>query len=182
MWGHFRFARMKHQTGLCSTGTFWTGPCRAKPNPASPNHVRSAFFWDITQCRVVIPHQHFVTTYWSQFQRSRNPKERNEHNRKLIYNFIFFGGRGDFVHCQFLEDAQHFRSQLYSLFQAKMHVTWRTLYTVLFSITGQCRNINLLRYVCENRSSSIVVKRKIPIEKLLINYKTQKYNLNQSTN
>jgi len=93
MWGHFRFARMKHQTGLCSTGTFWTGPCRAKPNPASPNHVRSAFFWDITQCRVVIPHQHFVTTYWSQFQRSRNPKERNKHNRKLI-QFYFFWREG----------------------------------------------------------------------------------------
>jgi len=31
-------SHMKYWTGLRQTGVFCTGPCRAKPRPASPNH------------------------------------------------------------------------------------------------------------------------------------------------
>jgi hypothetical protein len=48
-------SHMKHHTWLKQTGSLWTGPCRAKPRPASPNHARSVLFWDITQSTVVIP-------------------------------------------------------------------------------------------------------------------------------
>ena len=34
-------------------------------------HLRSALFWNITQCIVQIPSRHFGTTYRSQFQGSR---------------------------------------------------------------------------------------------------------------
>jgi len=40
----------------------------------------------------------------------------------------------------------------------------------------------LLRYVSENRSNPRVVNSKMAIEKLKITCKSQKYNLNQSTN
>ena len=50
---------MKHQTGLCQTGSLWTGPCRAKRSCALPNHhARYALFWDIMQLRRVIPYLH----------------------------------------------------------------------------------------------------------------------------
>jgi len=29
---------MKFWTGLCQTGTLWTGSCGVKPRPALPNH------------------------------------------------------------------------------------------------------------------------------------------------
>ena len=163
---------MKHRTGLCHTGSFWTGPCRAKPSPASPNHVKSALFWDITQCRAVIPHRHFVTTHWSQLQMSRNPKDRTQHNRKLT-QFSFLG----LWQLPISWGRTTFRKPARFPFSGK---DAPNLVDPLDS--GHCRNSNLLRYVSENRSSPMVANRKIPTEKLIINYKTQKYNVNRSTN
>jgi len=46
---------MRYQTAPRQTGSLWTGPCGAKPRPATPNfHVKSPLFWDITQHWVVI--------------------------------------------------------------------------------------------------------------------------------
>jgi hypothetical protein len=44
----------------------------------------------------------------------------------------------------------------------------------LFSIEGHHKSSNLLRYVPENRFSPRVINRRMAIEKLKINYKTQK--------
>ena len=50
-------------TGPRQAGLLWTGPCRAKPRPASSDHhVRSALLQDIKQYRVVIHYLHFGTT------------------------------------------------------------------------------------------------------------------------
>jgi len=49
---------IKHQTGL-----LWTGPHGAYQGLHCQNHVRSAVFWDITQCRMVTVHRCFGTTY-----------------------------------------------------------------------------------------------------------------------
>jgi len=58
-----------------------TGPCETKPRPALPNHHgRYLLYWDITQCRVAIPYQYFVTTCQSELLESRNPKDRKESN------------------------------------------------------------------------------------------------------
>jgi len=54
-------------------------------------------------------------------------------------------------------------------FSGKEHLTRWTPLIELFSITGQHRDSDLLRYVPENRSSL----RKMAIEKLKINYKPQ---------
>ena len=75
---------LKRWTLPCWTWSLWTAPCGAKPWPASPDCVRSALFWDITQCRVLIPHHRFGTTYHSQLQGSRNPKERTQHERSYL--------------------------------------------------------------------------------------------------
>jgi len=46
---------MKHWTRLHQSRWLWTRPYRAKPRPALPiHHMRSAFFWDIIQHRMVI--------------------------------------------------------------------------------------------------------------------------------
>jgi len=52
-----KYAR-SHQTGPRQTGLIWTRPCTDKPRPAPPNrYMRCVLFWDITQCRVLIPYQ-----------------------------------------------------------------------------------------------------------------------------
>jgi hypothetical protein len=38
--------------------------------------VRSVLFWDVTQCRVLIPYQCFGTTCCSHLHRSTNGKEQ----------------------------------------------------------------------------------------------------------
>jgi len=67
---------MEHYTRLLSTG-----PCRAKQRHAPPDcHVNSALFWDVMQHRMLIPYWHFRTTNRLHLQRSRNPKEKTEHD------------------------------------------------------------------------------------------------------
>ena len=74
MWVHLKFT----YEALDHTRLLWTGPCRAKPWPASPNcHVRSPVFWDIMHHWVVIPYWNFGTTYLSHLQGLRNPKEQS---------------------------------------------------------------------------------------------------------
>lgn len=73
---------------LQHTGSLWTGPCRAKWRPGLPNHVRPVLFWDITQCRMVIPYPHFGTSYRSQLPGSRNPKQRTEHNGSYLTQYF----------------------------------------------------------------------------------------------
>jgi hypothetical protein len=54
--------------------SLWAIQFGAKPRPAMPNyHARSAFFWDIMQCSVVIQHRHFRTNDWPHLP-SRNPR------------------------------------------------------------------------------------------------------------
>jgi len=80
MWGHLKF-KYEVPTGPQLTRSLWNGPRRAKPKPALPNrHLRSTFFWDITQHRVVIPYRHFRTTCQSHLQRSTNQKGRTQHD------------------------------------------------------------------------------------------------------
>jgi len=76
---------------------------QTKTSITNSHHVLSALFWDImqcrvwniTQCRVVIPYQRLGTTYGSQLEGSRNPKQRhsttevNWHNH-LWYKHFFF--------------------------------------------------------------------------------------------
>jgi len=72
---------MKHPTERHQTGLHLTRPCGAKARPASPNcHVRSAQFWDITQCQLTISYQHWGTTHQPHLKMSRNPKERRQHD------------------------------------------------------------------------------------------------------
>jgi len=57
-----------------------TGPCGVKPWPAAPNHHgRYLLYWDVLQCRVLIPCRHFRTTCRSNLLWSRNPKDGKEY-------------------------------------------------------------------------------------------------------
>jgi len=72
---------MKCRSGPHQTGLLATGPCRAKPSPASPNHHgRCALFWDIMQHRELIHYQCSGTTYRSHLQETRNPQGRRQHH------------------------------------------------------------------------------------------------------
>jgi len=76
---------MKQQTGPHQTALLWTGPCGAKPRPASPNcHGRSVLFWDITQCRVVIPYWCFRKSHWHPSSNVKKSKTENTAQLKLI--------------------------------------------------------------------------------------------------
>jgi hypothetical protein len=83
-------SRMKRRTRPRQTGSLWTGPCRDKPRPASPNHKKSALKWDITWHTAVIPCRRFSTTYWYQLRGSRYPKESTEHNGSQSTNSSVF--------------------------------------------------------------------------------------------
>jgi len=106
----------------CQTGLLWTRPYTAKPEHAPPNHhVRSLFFWDVLQHWVVIPYWRFGTTYWSQLQGSRNPKEQSM-TEVNWHNLLFW----DFVHCLiFKRWAAFWEWDLFRL-QAKKHLIWWT--------------------------------------------------------
>jgi len=143
---------MKCWSGPHHTVSLWIGPCGAKPRPALPNHVRSAFYQDITKHRVVIPHWCFGTTSQSQLQGPENPRESRA-QQTSDKNFYF----GTLSILQFFKDTQSFGSQLCFCFQAKKHLIRWTPSTELFSVTGHHKNSNLLRCVSDNRSSPRVV-------------------------
>jgi hypothetical protein len=86
------YLHMKHWTEPWQTGSFWTRPCRAKPRPASPNHLRSALLWDIPQHRVVTPYRHLASA-----SGVKKSKRKNTAWWKLTDTFffpppLFFGG------------------------------------------------------------------------------------------
>ena len=66
---------------------------------------------------------------------------------------------------QFFKDARRFRSRLCFRLQANKHLTWWTAYIELFSVIGQHRNSNLLRYAPENKSSPRVITGKWLLKK-----------------
>ena len=154
MWGHLKFVceapNRTHQTG-----SLWTRPCRAKPRPASQNHVRSVLFWVTTQRGGVIPYWHFGT---SPSCKGHKIQKREHSTREVNWHSLFLGvGEETLSTVWFFKELQHFGIRLYFCFQAKKHLTWWTPWIALFSITGHHRNSNLLRYVPENRSSPRVV-------------------------
>ena len=72
-----------------------------------------------------------------------------------LYETIFFLGALSIIY--FFKEARCFRSQICFHFQTKKHLTWWTTSNELLSITGNQRNITLLRYIPENRSSPRIV-------------------------
>jgi hypothetical protein len=132
--------QMKCWTAPHQTRSYWTGPCIAKPWPASPNHhVKSPIFRNITQHRVVIPYQCFRTTYWSHLQGSRNPNEQSitEVNwQNLIFFWLWPSS-----HCSMKYNISE--AGCFHLY-AKKHKMWWTPQT---SVTEYHSSSNLLTWV-----------------------------------
>ena len=128
----------------------WTWPYGAKSRPSSPIHqVWSLLIWDIMQHWVVIPYQTFGTTCWSHIQGSEIQRRKQKMTEINWQNLLFW-----YLPIVYLfKEAWYFRSWIYFCFQAMKHLTWWTSVIELCSITWPHRNINLLGYAPENRSS-----------------------------
>jgi hypothetical protein len=126
---------MKHQSGL-----LWTGPCRVKPRPALPNHVRSALSWDIAWHRVVIPYHCFWTIYWLHFQRRKYKKNRNKVHLKLTESS--FGRRWTLSITRCL--TRYIGSRLLCLFSGRKHPKLCTLITLKLGYYQSVRSIGIV--------------------------------------
>jgi len=72
---------MKHWTVLCQTELLGNRPCGVTPRPAVSNsQVTSPLFWDIRQCGVVNSLASFQKNISVPSSKSRNQKERTQHN------------------------------------------------------------------------------------------------------
>ena len=150
MWGCLKSCTKHQIRWLC------TGPCPVKPRPASPNHhMRYALLWDNTWHRAVICYLCCGTTHQYHLQRSRNPKERTEHNGKFTDTLFFFGEAWSIV--QMFKEAGYFGSRLCYLLLAKNPSNLVYSWTEIFLTTAHHRHNNWLRYAPENKSSPRVV-------------------------
>jgi len=126
----------------------------SQPRPALTNrHVTSPLFWDIMQCWVATPCQHFGTTYRSHLQGSRNPKERKQHDW-VNWQSSFLG---PVHHLVFLKKHNIQKPVLFPISDKEAP---NLVYTLDSPILHH-RNSNLLRYAPENKSSPRVVTGKL---------------------
>ena len=145
---------MKLQSGLHWTRLLWTRPCGAKPRHASPNHhIRSALFWDV-QRRAVIPYCRFSTTYQSQLQGSKSPKERTDHDWSSLTQSSFLGL------CQ---SSNFLKKHDISEFGCVSTYSGEETPSLVGPLEGGILNhwalghSNLLRYLPENRCSPRII-------------------------
>ena len=107
----------------CWIRSLWTRPYGVKQRPSLPNrHVRSVFFWDITQHRVVIPYRHFRTTYRPYLQKTSNPKDSTVWLK--LTETIFWGG-GTLSIVNFFQWSTFWKPTVFPF--SKKHLTWCTL-------------------------------------------------------
>jgi hypothetical protein len=145
--------RMTRWTRPRQTGLLRIGTCGTKPRPALPNrHARSALFWYIMKHIVVIPYQHFRTTYRSHLQESINPKE---HDQSSLKQSSFLGL------CtlpNFLTSIMFQKLALFP-FSGREAPNLMDPLTELFLLTWCYRSSNLSKYAPENKSGPGVITR-----------------------